>query len=173
MYRLSLANFTFLPRRVSVIPVLRSCFLSRMCTLPPFLMRPYSVQRGGRVEIIANDQGHRITPSWVAFTDEERLCVLPSAFSLILALTLKLGSVTRPKMRSTLTLPTRSSTPNVSSVVRSMSQICNATLSIGERFPPFLSSSSDRFGVVGLSKSSIKMANQVYRSNIAARSAIL
>ncbi|GLB44653.1 putative heat shock protein 70 family protein [Lyophyllum shimeji] len=31
------------------------------------------VQRGGMVEIIANDQGHRITPSWVSFTDEERL----------------------------------------------------------------------------------------------------
>ncbi|KAL9710559.1 ATPase with role in protein import into the ER [Leucoagaricus gongylophorus] len=31
------------------------------------------VQRGGRVEIIANDQGHRITPSWVSFTGEERL----------------------------------------------------------------------------------------------------
>ncbi|KAH9922301.1 heat shock protein 70 [Epithele typhae] len=31
------------------------------------------VQRGGRVEIIANDQGHRITPSWVSFTEEERL----------------------------------------------------------------------------------------------------
>ncbi|KAI0077665.1 heat shock protein 70 [Panus rudis PR-1116 ss-1] len=31
------------------------------------------VQRGGRVEIIPNDQGHRITPSWVSFTDEERL----------------------------------------------------------------------------------------------------
>lgn len=31
------------------------------------------VQQGGRVEIIANDQGHRITPSWVGFTDEERL----------------------------------------------------------------------------------------------------
>jgi molecular chaperone DnaK (HSP70) len=33
----------------------------------------YSVQRGGRVEIIANDQGHQITPSWVSFTDDERL----------------------------------------------------------------------------------------------------
>ena len=32
-----------------------------------------SVQRGGVVEIIANDQGHRITPSWVSFTDDERL----------------------------------------------------------------------------------------------------
>ncbi|PVG00682.1 heat shock protein 70, partial [Serendipita vermifera] len=31
------------------------------------------VQRGGRVEIIANDQGNRITPSWVGFGDDERL----------------------------------------------------------------------------------------------------
>ncbi|KAI0688496.1 heat shock protein 70 [Cytidiella melzeri] len=31
------------------------------------------VHNKGRVEIIANDQGHRITPSWVAFGDEERL----------------------------------------------------------------------------------------------------
>ncbi|KAF7307699.1 hypothetical protein MKEN_01129900 [Mycena kentingensis (nom. inval.)] len=31
------------------------------------------VQRGGRVEIIANDQGNRITPSWVSFGEEERL----------------------------------------------------------------------------------------------------
>ncbi|KAK7045728.1 ATPase with role in protein import into the ER [Paramarasmius palmivorus] len=31
------------------------------------------VQKGGRVEIIANDQGNRITPSWVSFNDEERL----------------------------------------------------------------------------------------------------
>ncbi|PWN51437.1 heat shock protein 70 [Violaceomyces palustris] len=31
------------------------------------------VQVNGRVEIITNDQGNRITPSWVAFTDNERL----------------------------------------------------------------------------------------------------
>ncbi|RPA81483.1 heat shock protein 70 [Ascobolus immersus RN42] len=31
------------------------------------------VMKGGRVEILVNDQGHRITPSYVAFTDEERL----------------------------------------------------------------------------------------------------
>lgn len=31
------------------------------------------VFRNKHVEIIANDQGNRITPSWVAFTDTERL----------------------------------------------------------------------------------------------------
>lgn len=29
--------------------------------------------RGGNVEILVNDQGNRITPSWVAWNDEERL----------------------------------------------------------------------------------------------------
>ena len=31
------------------------------------------VMQNGKVEILVNDQGHRITPSYVAFTDEERL----------------------------------------------------------------------------------------------------
>ena len=31
------------------------------------------VFKNGRVEIISNDQGNRITPSYVAFTDSERL----------------------------------------------------------------------------------------------------
>merc|ERR1719409_1134417 len=31
------------------------------------------VYKAGRVDIIANDQGNRITPSYVAFTDTERL----------------------------------------------------------------------------------------------------
>ena len=29
--------------------------------------------QNGRVEILVNDQGNRITPSFVAFTEEERL----------------------------------------------------------------------------------------------------
>ena len=31
------------------------------------------VMQGGKVDILVNDQGNRITPSYVAFTDEERL----------------------------------------------------------------------------------------------------
>lgn len=36
-------------------------------------MSAHSIQQKGHVDIIANDQGHRITPSWVSFTDDERL----------------------------------------------------------------------------------------------------
>lgn len=31
------------------------------------------MMKSGRVEILANDQGNRITPSYVAFTEDERL----------------------------------------------------------------------------------------------------
>ncbi len=36
-------------------------------------MTAVSIWRNGRTEVIANDQGNRITPSYVAFTDTERL----------------------------------------------------------------------------------------------------
>lgn len=32
-----------------------------------------AVMKNGKTEILANEQGNRITPSYVAFTDEERL----------------------------------------------------------------------------------------------------
>lgn len=47
------------------------------------------VRHKGIVEIIANNQGHRITPSWVSFGEEERLYVnahLSAAHCLILCL---------------------------------------------------------------------------------------
>ena len=31
------------------------------------------IMQDGRVDIIANDQGNRTTPSWVAFNDTERM----------------------------------------------------------------------------------------------------
>lgn len=32
-----------------------------------------AVMKGGKVEVITNDQGNRITPSYVAWNDDERL----------------------------------------------------------------------------------------------------
>ena len=42
----------------------------RLLTLPCSCV---GVMKDGRVEILVNDQGNRITPSYVAFTDDGRL----------------------------------------------------------------------------------------------------
>lgn len=47
-----------------------------------------SVPRAERAEIIANDQGHRITPSWVSFTSDERLSVTTPSFFLFIYFTM-------------------------------------------------------------------------------------
>lgn len=73
MYVLFILTFSSLSRLTVILALGELCFSVATGTL--ILIRTYSVQRGGRVEIIANDQGHRITPSWVSFTDDERLWV--------------------------------------------------------------------------------------------------
>ncbi|KAF8875728.1 putative Kar2 karyogamy protein [Gymnopilus junonius] len=70
-------------RLISSLSVLFFVVIALICLCPPAVRAEEAhpeygtvtgiVQRGGVVETIANDQGHRITPSWVSFTDEERL----------------------------------------------------------------------------------------------------
>ncbi len=64
-----LSKILYVPSRYSCVGWVFSLFTARSM----ILTNCYSVQRKGVVEIIANDQGHRITPSWVSFTDDERL----------------------------------------------------------------------------------------------------
>ena len=90
------AGFALLTRASATRVLGMSCRVPRARVL----IIVYSVQRGGRVEIIANDQGHRITPSWVAFSDEERLYASSAYAARLSVLTFTLVLVTPPRTHS-------------------------------------------------------------------------
>jgi hypothetical protein len=86
-----------------------------------------------------------------------------------------LGPPLRSSLRSssTLTLPTQFLTLNVSSVVRSKSGCYSVTLNTGGLAFCLVRCGLIYFDVVGRSKSPIRVANPVYRSNIAAKNTFL
>lgn len=134
------------------------------------------MQRGGRVEIIANDQGHRITPSWVAFTDEERLYVFPFSsvtFPPRAYPETRIGDSAKNAFHSNPTntvfdakrlIGRKIEEPELQRDIKHWWVHFFLVLSVSVLFT---------FDVVGHSKSPIRVANPVYRSNIAAKNAIL